>query len=313
MYTQCPGCLTLFHIRRSHLHAAGGVVRCGLCNEAFNALNGLCRELPQGLPVDPRELARLLREAERDAEDDDAPVALQAEPSAGATAPAPAPVSGGDEGPLESETLPDSPATEESGAGDSAEAEPVLRAAEPGHDGVATDWHLATALEVESTARERQTRRRSWLWGLGIVVACVALALQLVWFKREDLAQMSAWRPWVARLCSLAGCRLPPLHKPSAVGVAERALVAAPGGQGDLVFTATIVNRAEQSVAWPQLGLTLRRLNGTVAWNRWFAAGEYLARARPGEGGMEPGRRYAVRLVLPDPGAGADNFEVDFR
>ncbi len=65
MYTQCPGCQTIFEIDEDALQASLGIVRCGHCSERFDALRTLSSTLPPGpdnaLPVhDPEEHAPTL-------------------------------------------------------------------------------------------------------------------------------------------------------------------------------------------------------------------------------------------------------------
>lgn len=49
MYTQCPGCRTIFEIDEDALQASLGIVRCGQCSERFDAL----RTLSSTLPLEP--------------------------------------------------------------------------------------------------------------------------------------------------------------------------------------------------------------------------------------------------------------------
>jgi predicted Zn finger-like uncharacterized protein len=49
MYTQCPGCRTIFEIDEDALQASLGIVRCGHCSERFDAL----RTLSSTLPLEP--------------------------------------------------------------------------------------------------------------------------------------------------------------------------------------------------------------------------------------------------------------------
>lgn len=46
MYTQCPHCQTCFRIAEAHLKAAKGRVRCGSCQEVFDASGHLYTKLP---------------------------------------------------------------------------------------------------------------------------------------------------------------------------------------------------------------------------------------------------------------------------
>jgi predicted Zn finger-like uncharacterized protein len=65
MYTQCPGCRTIFEIDEDALQASLGIFRCGHCSKRFDALRTLSNSLPPkpggGLPEhDPSEHAPTL-------------------------------------------------------------------------------------------------------------------------------------------------------------------------------------------------------------------------------------------------------------
>lgn len=46
MYTRCPHCQTVFHVSPAQLEARGGMVRCGICANAFQADRNLFETLP---------------------------------------------------------------------------------------------------------------------------------------------------------------------------------------------------------------------------------------------------------------------------
>ncbi len=46
MYTRCPHCQTVFHVGPAQLEARGGMVRCGICANAFQADQNLFETLP---------------------------------------------------------------------------------------------------------------------------------------------------------------------------------------------------------------------------------------------------------------------------
>lgn len=85
MKARCPNCWTVFRVTREHLSARGGKVRCGQCQEIFNALGNLLDEGAAGFPVllDPKELEGLESLQEFPLPEDGRPDALKA-PETGA-------------------------------------------------------------------------------------------------------------------------------------------------------------------------------------------------------------------------------------
>lgn len=55
--TRCPHCQTAFRVSRSQLGAAAGMVRCGVCLKAFNAIDHLLGEAPPDIQVPPPDTA----------------------------------------------------------------------------------------------------------------------------------------------------------------------------------------------------------------------------------------------------------------
>ena len=53
MYTQCPHCQTTFRIAEAHLKAAKGMVRCGSCQQIFDATAHLSSGVPNEPPPTP--------------------------------------------------------------------------------------------------------------------------------------------------------------------------------------------------------------------------------------------------------------------
>lgn len=275
-YTQCPNCLTLFRVEVRHLRQAGGVVRCGLCGEPFNALASLCDSLPGDLPPQDPGTSGAAPEPDSaesvgwSAPERAAPAA--APPDAPASAPRPAPAG------------PPPP-----------------------------DWERTTRLEVEAAPAPPPRRgRRVALWLLLVLLLAAGAAGTAAWPERERLLQDPRWRPWLAEACAVAGCELPLLRRPQAVRVIERELAAVPGREDTLRFTATVVNRAGEPLAWPELRLQLLDAAGRAVATHRLPAARYLAEPVPGRG-MPAGERVRLALEIPDPGPGAASFEIAFR
>jgi hypothetical protein len=80
-----------------------------------------------------------------------------------------------------------------------------------------------------------------------------------------------------------------------------------------LSLSLTIVNRATQLQAFPELEVTLFDSSGQALVNRRFQASEYLAPGADIDTGMTPEAYLHIKLALPDPGRKAVGFELDFR
>lgn len=178
-------------------------------------------------------------------------------------------------------------------------------------DGAGADWRLATALEVEDEHSPR--RRRRWPWVVALGLLAVLAAGQALWQQRDALAANPAWRPWVAEACAVLGCELRPVRRPDAVEVAARTLREHPQLDDTLLFTATLINRADEAQPWPQLGLILTALNGERVAAHWFDAGSYLAAPEDAAEFMPPDAAIAVRIGFPESEPRAESFEIRFR
>ena len=88
MYTQCPDCDTAFRVTAEVLKQAAGMVRCGGCGNAFNALEYLTETKPEAkaAPAEEPQLPELkpepLEPLEVDAVSGDLPRSISAEQSA---------------------------------------------------------------------------------------------------------------------------------------------------------------------------------------------------------------------------------------
>ena len=65
MQAECPHCQTIFKLTEQQLQIADGMVRCGMCQEVFNALD-------HGLSIDPTN-------PDADTEDEDLPATDETE------------------------------------------------------------------------------------------------------------------------------------------------------------------------------------------------------------------------------------------
>ncbi len=294
MYTQCPSCGTVFAVRAWQLRKAAGWVSCGLCQAAFDALEALAEELPEGAG---RPEAAAAPPADRPAP------ASEAAPAAAGAAEAEA----------ERQGEPYIPALEEEGA-----------AATGGTE----DWdalfsEIAPAVERQSAPQRGRGRPRwrttAWRWGVAAlgVALLAAGAVHGSYLYRAQLEGVPGVRPWLEAVCAVYGCTLggSPAYQQD-LEVEHRRLERHPQREDALVLGAEVRYTGSEPAPFPQMRLTLRDLDGHVTGQRWIGPEDYIAdgrlRARL-TAGMQPGMRIPVRLAVAEPEGGAESFSLAFR
>lgn len=294
--TRCTACGTSFRVVQDQLKVSGGWVRCGRCNEVFNALEGLYEIFTQPVEAGAEVRTRVSRDAaapaggavSRNANDG----ALRTGRAAETGATVGAAVPGRDLG--EPDTVA-GPPTEVHGsptsALDSSSTRPVLPT-EPapwderpaaGFEDVETRLEPRTGDETAPTPsfmqhaglrEERVGRRPGRAWGVVAVLLGVLLAAQLAIGMRDSLAaKLPALRPALAAACAVAGCRIDPPRSLAALAVEGSNLRQRPG-DGAYELVVALRNRSASAVMAPAFELTLTDSQGQALIRRVFGAAE---------------------------------------
>ncbi len=309
MLTRCPHCQTHFRVTAEQLKIRQGKVRCGACQEVFDALDSLSDEalvtpatliLPEtetrrlqdgtaevretlativtveSIPAAANEIIEAQPEAEEEPEPEQQP---EVEPEF-TPEPAPAPLDEIEpvveaEAPLESEPdsepEPESEPTPEPDSPDQSVSEAASPAAEE-------SWEPVPAVPTPS---------RRWPWLIGIIALLIAAAGQLAYIFRTELAVVAPeLRPALVAGCELVGCTLPRPLKPELVGIETSDLV--PDGDG-LLLTATLMNRAPFEQDFPHLELTLTDTQDEALVRKVLLPADYLP------AGQDPAQGFAAR------------------
>jgi predicted Zn finger-like uncharacterized protein len=312
MYTRCTHCDTVFRVTPQQLQVSSGKVRCGRCNQVFDAFSSLSAQLPlqQDAPAAARtpraeegpaaawraveDVRPLEHEAQAEAaprvqEDEQGgaapgtsvPSARAEEPAAPAPprVPLPAPVAAGpDVAPAAGAAAADAPRVPRSSP---AAAEDVLT--------------LPDELFTKAAPA-----RAHWAWGAGSA-ALGALALaQAAWIFATPLAgEVPALRPVLEGFCAGTGCTvaLPKLPDQLFIEASDLQLLDA-ARPSEVLLTVTIRNRAAVAQAYPLLELTLTGVANQVTSRKVFQPLEYAEAGTDVGRGIGANQEVAVRLYL---------------
>jgi hypothetical protein len=149
---------------------------------------------------------------------------------------------------------------------------------------------------------EEEPVGRRLLWGLLALTAAVALAGQVTYGYRTEIAAFipSARAPLDAA-CHLLRCQVPLPRRPELMSIESSDLQAEPRRDGVIVLNAVLRNRATFAQDYPALELTLTDEADRPVLRRVFAPREYLdpARGAPGVAqGISAGAEVSLRIYL---------------
>lgn len=348
LVTRCPDCHVAFRASRAQLRAAGGRVRCGACFSVFNGRDNLVtppaplepddaptapgektgpaqpRAPDRGAPISPKVSSKDAPEEPPEKPPEEPPE------RATETTPEPAPELILEPGPPPETDTPPTPAGEddeqhELDQPESAEPSPQvplpLEAPEPARERPPEQPRAIISELAETPTTESQVPdahrpplppgRKNWPWTVLLVLASLALALQLLHFRAENLPPTADHRAAWATFCRFAGCRLPVLEDRSRIEVRNLVVRSHPDYRDALLVDVILVNNAGFRQPFPPLVLEFSDLQGTPVARRLLQPGDYLA----GEAGdmetMPSDRPIHLELELLDPGAEAVSYRLD--
>ena len=286
--TRCPHCQTRFRVTPAQLELRAGLVRCGACREIFNGRDYLLQE-----PAETEALTSI-------AEESDGRMTLIDFGSLRGSQPAVTP-NMQDEldalskaiADLQAKPWREPPASEL--AFDPAEERPP-----------------AAPAFVEQ-ARKRQQSASRWklvLW-LGLPLLLMALAAQLAYFFRAELAARSpeAGR-YLRAACARLGCKVRLPEHIDLLSLESSQLREATDRPATYVLTALIRNQADTVQAWPSLDVQLKTEVGQVLVRKVFEPVNYLNQSEL-KRGIAAHAEHEVQLIFELTGEHPGGFSVD--
>lgn len=281
--TRCPHCQTRFRVTPAQLELREGLVRCGACREIFSGLDHLLNN--------PEEIEALAPSAE----DADGRMTLIDFGSLRGRQPA---VTTSMEKELDelSKAIADLQAkpwrdTPEHELATEATAESAVerssdrgidlskdRSIEPSIEAVNATATAPTPLFVEQ-ARKRRQSASQWkllLW-LGLPLLLVALAAQLTYFFRADIAAESPEAAvYLRAACAQLGCQIKLPQHIDQLSLESSHLQEVPGQIAVYTLTALLRNQSDTAQAWPSLDLQLKTDNGQILVRKILEPANYL-------------------------------------
>lgn len=325
MLTRCPACATHFRVTAEQLKVRSGRVRCGACQQVFNALDVLIEE----------PMAVLAPRAAKSGQRPSAPSYDSVGETTAASQGEMHEVTAPPAWRIASETSEPIPETLEAGTTlELGDQEPLA----PERDQVAkaklTEPEAAELAAIEPAAGQaevvlpQQAFRpdmaensgadadqaepfpepppppRRWPWLIGSLVALAALGVQSVLAFRVELAVL--WpeaKPALVALCDVADCEVGLPAKAALVGIEASDLHPDSEHPGRLVLTATLKSRAPFAQQFPHLELTLTDTADKAIARKILAPTDYLPPQTSFAEGMRPNADIIVTF-------GVDSGEV---
>lgn len=324
--TRCAACGTVFRVVEDQLQVSEGWVRCGHCQEVFNALEALF-DLEREAP--PEHVAR----SDRSDPATDPAIDREPEPQPDFThtrAPAePADETGTDAWGMSTASVQTAPVTPPPAAApasppaQAAQAAPV--AEEPPPAALSAHWALSSAtaaspenvapgfLRSAAQANRWQSPRVRALLGLVAVLLLVTLALQVaVHFRDHFAARWPAAKPWLTALCEPLGCEIQAPRHLAALTVEASGL--SPEGRSDtFLLTLTLRNRDTVTLATPMIDLSLTDTQGALLLRRALAPADFR-RVADGESlgnTLAPGAEWPLQTAITVSGQTTSGYTVE--
>lgn len=306
--TECPHCQARFRVSLAQLGQAAGKVRCGQCQQVFDAAKQLglspapaaATQTPPAARATHRVFDPATAASRPAAPREAAPASARRGQGFGAANPAEAPLQREER--LSARRLEDdAPPARRRAAG------PTRTRQEPRLQGLAREIG-----EDDEPLPIRAPRKRRGLWWLLGLLGVLALLAQYLYLNFDTLARQDQWRPWFERLCPTLGCSLPSRVDVEQLRSSNLSVGRHPRRPGVLVAEAVLYNRASFTQPLPVLELQLLDSQARLLHSQRFRADEYLSPPRRESDGMPPQIPIHISMELIDPRVRASSYRLHF-
>ena len=179
----------------------------------------------------------------------------------------------------------------------------------------ATDAGRAPPAFLDQDREDRRGLLRRF-WGAGCLLALLALALQLLYVYRSDVAMAApALRPVLEAACRPLGCAVGYARRLERISISDSSLqpprgAAAEEGRARLVLRLALRNRYDKPQHWPALVLDLTDLSDTVVVRKVLMPEDYLTPEQL-RGPFGPGGEVRLSVPLDVTGVQVNGYQLD--
>lgn len=157
----------------------------------------------------------------------------------------------------------------------------------------------------------KQRRRSSPLWWAGSSLVALALAMQIAYHYRGEVAMLLPETSLLAqRICEEFGCEVPLPRRVDLLGIESSDLQADSFHPSVMVLTATLRNRAGYTQAFPALELTLTNIHNQTIARRVLMPADYVPRDTRPESGFSAGGELQIRVYIEAAGLAPTGYRI---
>jgi predicted Zn finger-like uncharacterized protein len=307
MFTVCTNCKTRFKVTTAQLKAAGGQVRCGKCDQVFDAYETMDAKAktakPRTAAGETPEVA--IRVGSETTPDLNVKLAVEAGPPAETLD-------------LQPDLLkPDVPPIQDlfAGIADEPHEKPLPPPLTPDMHTLpkakaAPEISFVPVADLPAPPPPKPKRpAHTAAWWSGIALLALLLGVQLVHADREALGQNLVIGPSLKALYAAFGDPLPAAESVTDWDVSGVNVTTDPATPGALSITGTLTNQASYAQPWPFLRVVLTDRYGETLRARDFKPDEYLPGTQANVQ-LAGGLTSHFRLDIVDPGADAVGFTL---
>lgn len=306
MKVKCPNCSTVFKLTEAQLDVAGGIVRCGMCQDVFNARHNI--DGPSSDNDDNETNTNKATLSERPAVP---PVEKAIETLTGTLN-------------RKQDDLPGEPVKELSQA--LSDLSHINQSEGPDittppfeDEKKSTDDFFENVqsklIPDEFRIPELKTPYSVWKdisWSLAILLFTVSLFVEYAWFYRHDLAANPQLRPYVTKICNFADCEAMQLRYPKEVEMVSRNIYSHPNVSNALMVSLSMINHTTFAQPFPNIKINFSDVSGSVVASRVFLPEEYLQLKRKSLRLLPPEALTDISMEIKDPGPRAMTYEFNF-